>query len=520
MTRENTLNLQERTRKRANKTLCVTLVIVCVCLMVMFLGLYVLGETRLRQSLIIDIMIAVPAIISGIAYVRNPLSEKYRLVALISFYISYEVACLSTTIFLYNLFAFPIIIGLMMFFDSGLVAKTAIVNTLLTIFNGVYSIHVLGGDSISERMEVYTTWIIMFLLSISIYLATKVANVHNREEMEEMEEKKREQEEMMESIISIGQVINTSTQSINEVVGEVTEATAGVAIAMSDMAIGMESTVNSIQEQSAMTVKIQDVISDTAQIAEDLGTIAQTSGNNVEEGQKLVEAIVTQTGSIETESITVKENMQALYTHTKDMEKIIGMIQQISGQTNLLALNASIEAARAGEAGRGFAVVAEEIRVLSEQTKKSTQSIQEIIQKLNENATGTLKSMDHVMQEIGSQVGMIHDIEGNFGNIHAGLLELNGKVADMNEKTRQLRETNTVIVDNNNTLSSNSEEISAASEETAAMCAQNTEQFKTVNNVVQKLAEEAGKMNRYIEAYNALHEAEGAEEMEYRAVAV
>ena len=182
----------------------------------------------------------------------------------------------------------------------------------------------------------------------------------------------------------------------------------------------------------------------------------------------------------EWENHTVKSNMTALHDHTKDMQKIIGIIQQISSRTNLLALNATIEAARAGEAGKGFAVVAKEIRMLSEQTKDSTENIESIITKLNDNATDTITSMDTVMNEME-------------------------KSEDMNEKTRLLTETNKTLIDDTNTLSSTSEEISASSEETCAMCSDNAERFKTVNNVIAELTADAGKMNVFIEEYDRMH---------------
>ena len=189
----------------------------------------------------------------------------------------------------------------------------------------------------------------------------------------------------------------------------------------------------------------------------------------------------------ERENHTVKSNMTALHDHTKDMQKIIGIIQQISSRTNLLALNATIEAARAGEAGKGFAVVAEEIRMLSEQTKDSTENIESIITKLKDNATDTITSMDTVMNEME-------------------------KSEDMNEKTRLLTETNKTLIDDTNTLSSTSEEISASSEETCAMCSDNAERFKTVNNVIAELTADAGKMNVFIEEYDRMH-ASGTEEI-------
>lgn len=506
MTNTRELTLQEKSIKRANFCLTVTITIVSVYLMLLYLGQILQGILTVRHAVIIAIMIAIPPAISFLFFWKNPISTLYRRVALGAYLIVFEVACLSSVIFLYNLFLLPIMISMMMYFDLRLEIRVSILSMICTILNGIYSINVLGANSRTAQNEVIMTWCIILILNISICLATRVAKLHNEEELAELEARKIKQEKMMESIIAVGKSVNASTQSIHALIEEMTESTTCVTQAMNDVAISMEGTVGSIQEQAAMTGRIQDVITDTVSISDALESIARESGRNVKSGQKLVEDIVAQTELIEQENEMVKNNMTELHTHTKDMQKIIGIIQQISAQTNLLALNASIEAARAGDAGKGFAVVAEEIRMLSEQTKQSTESIEEIISKLNENATETISSMDHVMEEINGQVTMIHDIEENFSCIRSGLSDLKHKSIEMGEKTKLLKETNSTIVDNNNNLSSTSEEVSASAEETTAMCSDNVERFKVVNNVLTELTTEAGKMDEYINEYDRLHE--------------
>lgn len=87
---------------------------------------------------------------------------------------------------------------------------------------------------------------------------------------------------------------------------------------------------------------------------------------------------------------------QALQLQTREITKVLTLIDNIAARTNLLALNAAIEAARAGSAGRGFAVVADEVRTLADSTRSATADIGELMERFTRSGTEMASAADNM----------------------------------------------------------------------------------------------------------------------------
>ncbi|PKU26629.1 methyl-accepting chemotaxis protein [Telmatospirillum siberiense] len=86
-------------------------------------------------------------------------------------------------------------------------------------------------------------------------------------------------------------------------------------------------------------------------------------------------------------------------THAVDSvarEKILA-IKKVTSTTRILSLNALIEATRAGELGRGFAVVANEVKNVSDDISKITQS-------LERELAGTIRDLTEVGESLIQQL--------------------------------------------------------------------------------------------------------------------
>lgn len=116
------------------------------------------------------------------------------------------------------------------------------------------------------------------------------------------------------------------------------------------------------------------------------------SNKNLKE--KIKGLLNIQVVEIQSQVVESKEELllKGLNADIKSIISITETINKVSDRTNMLALNAAIEAARAGEEGRGFAVVADEVRSLATQTKKLTEDVTLVIDKIKTKESGLTDS--------------------------------------------------------------------------------------------------------------------------------
>lgn len=296
--------------------------------------------------------------------------------------------------------------------------------------------------------------------------------------------------------------VNTSAETLGDSAGKLdgmSEQTATtldeVARAMTDMAESATRQATETQKVAQEVDKISSRIAQTTQMVEKLNANSAQLNELGDNGTKIVNELEDITENVRKEIGVIYKQTNTTHESAQLIRQAVALIASIAEETNLLSLNASIEAARAGESGKGFAVVAEQIKVLSEQSNKSAEDIEEIVSTLLEDSQNAVATMNSVNDIIEVQNAKIEKTKEVFLSVNDSIRESKDavdRIANAAEHLEHAKERVIVAVDNLNVIATDN---AAATEETAASTQELTATMDEVSRQAVDLHNMSDEMN-------------------------
>jgi len=231
---------------------------------------------------------------------------------------------------------------------------------------------------------------------------------------------------------SLKQKLNTTASNLTVMIKDISDASSQLAATSEELSVVTEQSEQSLHVQNdelqqavtaihQMTTSITEVAGSASSVSV---SAADANQDCQQELQRIVQTVNTVSGLVE-QVDEGNSNVVQLAEQVREISTLLDVIRGVADQTNLLALNAAIEAARAGESGRGFAVVAEEVRNLAQRTQVSTEQIEEMVHKVNQQAEQTEAIIDNcklvagqTMEQVQETGTMIEAVVGTMEQIH------------------------------------------------------------------------------------------------------
>jgi methyl-accepting chemotaxis protein len=230
---------------------------------------------------------------------------------------------------------------------------------------------------------------------------------------------------------------NAAVAKLEEAMRAIATSTSSIRSGSTEISLGADDLSRRTEHQAA-------TLEETAAALDQITATVQKTADGATQGREAVASAKSdaeRSGDIVGRAVVA---MTEIEKSAREINQIIGVVDEIAFQTNLLALNAGVEAARAGESGKGFAVVALEVRALAQRSAEAAKEIKGLISASTDQVAQGVSLVGEAGQALQRIVSQVTEISGLVGEIAAsakeealGLAQVNTAVNQMDQVTQQ-----------------------------------------------------------------------------------
>lgn len=271
---------------------------------------------------------------------------------------------------------------------------------------------------------------------------------------------------MVNNLNSMFADLKMSSDQVSSGAGQVSQGAQELASASSQQAA-------SVQELSAAITEVRVQVDENAKRSEKALENCNTAGTLMNESMESMRKML--------------EAMASIDESSKNITRVIKVIDDIAFQTNILALNAAVEAARAGQHGKGFAVVADEVRNLAAKSAEAAKETAYLIEGSSQRVSEGNKIVEHTNESLKAVEVTTEENVVLIREITKSLEMQTSSVIEINQGMDQI---SSVVQAN-----------SATSEQSAAAAEEMSAQSVVMNEIVARFRLRDDKHNKNINCF-------------------
>ena len=212
------------------------------------------------------------------------------------------------------------------------------------------------------------------------------------------------------------------------------------------MAAAVEELSSTVSEITSTMEELSASSSQIADHSKSVVDIANLTWEKSKQGSDSMQQLLSRMGGIQDDNRDNLKEIVELGSKSKEIGKVMEIINSIADQTKLIAFNAALEASSAGEAGKRFSVVAAEIRRLADSVTDSTNEIEDKIEEIQNSINRLVITSEKGATTIAAGMEASDDTAGNLADLVNAASQTSSAAQQISLSTQQQKTASNQVV--------------------------------------------------------------------------